>query len=246
MINSSIFNPLVTQRLFKNKNLKIAFWDSYILNNNITQNNMENMHELYFEFLNGGILKKYRDKGIYNRTIYHVVSGYLYSINHYEKMLMTFIRKTSNKNFIDVMCKNILEIVKFENNNYKFESKLSDLWNNGIVIKNGHLERWFDETHSDKDKSIDLLLNYLTKSTKDINFIYDTLKKLKTYVDMYPQKVIKCLKLLVKRTTNLPNEEIKEYLDDERLKNNPNIKGDYDDLVRILFDRDPYYGKFYS
>ena len=161
-------------------------------------------------------------------------------------MLMTFIRKTSNKNFIDVMCKNILEIVKFENNNYPFESKLSDSWNNDIVIKNGHLERWFDETHSDKDKSIDLLLNYLTKSTKDINFIYDTLKKLKTYVDMYPQKVIKCLKLLVKRTTNLPNEEIKEYLDDERLKNNPNIKGDHDDLVRILFDRDPYYGKFYS
>ena len=54
---------------------------------------------------------------------------------------------------------------------------------------------------------------------------------------MYPQKVIKCLKLLVEKIIYLPNEEIEEYLNDERLKNNSHIKSDYDDLVRILFVR---------
>ena len=233
----------IIRRLFKSKNLKIAFWDSYILNN-LTQDNMEHMYKLYSEFLNGAILNKYHDKGIYNRTIHHVALGYLHSLKHCKKMLITFIENPSNKNSIDVMCKSILEIVKSKNNKYKFENKLFDLWNNCIVIENGHLERWFDETHSDKDKSINLLLNYLTKSTKKIDFIGDTLKKLKKYIDMYPQKVIKCLKLLVEKIIYLPNEEIEEYLNDERLKNNSHIKSDYDDLVRILFDRDSHYGKF--
>ena len=130
--------------------LKIAFWDSYILNN-LTQDNMEHMYKLYSEFLNGAILNKYHDKGIYNRTIHHVALGYLHSLKHCKKMLITFIENPSNKNSIDVMCKSILEIVKSKNNKYKFENKLFDLWNRlpNFTLNILILVRSYDLTHSD-------------------------------------------------------------------------------------------------
>ena len=219
------------KKLFKSRNTKIAFWDSYILNN-LTRWNMKNLNELYGEFLNGAILNDYRCTRIYTRTISHVTLGYLHSLENCEQMLMKFISH-AKENSISIVCDTIKDVLKGNENSAQFDDKIEKLWVNERVIKYGHLEILFDLSNFDKKISINLLAKYLEKSNKPINYIKDTLVKLEKYIDIDAEKVLLCMKYLVSKTNYLPYNEIKKLLKNKKLPTDAN-NIHYKNLMNIL------------
>ena len=220
----------ITEIIFQNNKFRIAFWDSYILNN-LLHDSVNNMTKMYDEFLNGDILNNLHDKRIYTKTLEHIVLGYLYSIESCVRIFDKFIINADPKS-IKHVCYFVMNVLKQNSNTHKFEDNVEKLWKNNNIRKYGTSELWFDNIY-DKSKSLDLLLDYLKNTDKKFTTDVSTLMSLEKYIDEYPETVLKCIKYLIEKNDGHILQDLSVFLKNKKFHSDSKLESLYNEITSM-------------
>lgn len=194
-------DKLLDGKIFSNKDVKIAFWDSYVTNN-VNKHLLTHLYKLYKEFLNGKILCDLHEKDVYQSTIDHVVLGYLYDVENYDKLFNDFINFIDDDDDDDIQSINncgffISRILADNPNVDTFKDKIEFLWQNQKFIDHIDLISWSAKSPFDKKKTMELILQYMKRCTKKFSATLFLLDELDKYIDDYPFEVAQCIELFI-------------------------------------------------
>ncbi len=186
----------ILDKIFSSKKNKIAFWNSFVSFNSACENIMIVLHVLYNEFLNKSILNSMHEKYVYHSTIEHVILGYFYDIENFDKIFNSFISKADPASIRH--CGLFITRILAENQDVlKFKDKIIILWKNQDFINHANLETWFIQKPFEKKNNIELFLYYMQNYTDKSIPVEFPLVKLDEYIDDFPNEVAQCIQIFV-------------------------------------------------
>ena len=190
-------DDVILAKIASSRPTKIAFWDSFVsYTHDVHQNTLIHMYKWYDEFLNGPITKKMHEKGFYRSTIQYVTLGYLYDVEHFDKIFQKFV---CNEDPASIkFCGQFISNILAENPDIlKFKDKIILLWENQNFINHADLDMWFVHQPFDKKENIRLFLNYMQRHTGRFITWNFSIEELDGYIDDFPCDVVQCIKIFV-------------------------------------------------
>lgn len=199
-------------RIVSSKNTKISFWEAYVSWNQLYRYTFADLHAAYNVFLNKDLVRNLKRRQAFESTIDHVVLAYFYDLENADEMFEKFI-ETAEPSAMEHCIFQIGRILEGDKTDKKFNrNKLEKLWIHKS-FQNFNLERWFDKSPLEQEKTISLHLEHLQNFTGKLNLLMLTWKELDKYSDKFPKSVAKCIEqLIAKRENNYVNKEIKDIL----------------------------------
>lgn len=196
-------------KIASSKSNKIAFWESYVPFNQAREETLLCLHTWYREFLNGKISDGMHKREFYRSTIEHATLGYLYGIEHFDKIFEGFISSTEKESIYH--CGFIMfNILDGSPDVPKIKDKVIKLWKTRKFIDYARLDMWFAAEPFDKKENIGLFLNYMQNYHGELSFLNFPLDELEGYVDGFPYEVAQCIQIFVEKVeqgdlSNIPD-----------------------------------------
>lgn len=188
----------ILPKIFSNIANKLAFWESYVISNQVHLSTLSRLYVWYNEFLNNSITKSMHEREFYHLTIEHVTLGYLYCVKHYDEIFNRFISKADPESLS--YCGYFMTRVFSKNPDVaKFKDKIKKMWKTQSFIDHADLNMWFDQKPFDRKESIELFLNYLQLHPEELDPISFPFEKLEKYADEFPWDVAQCIQIFVSR-----------------------------------------------
>ena len=217
-------DKLLDGKIFSSKDVKIAFWDSYVINN-VNKHSLTHLYKLYREFLNGKILNGFHEKNVYQSTTEHVVLGYLYDVENYDKLFVDFISGADAQSINH--CGFFVSRILADNSDVAtFKDKIESLWQNQKFIDHVDLIRWSVKSPFDKKKTMELILQYMKRCREKFNATRFLLDELDEYVDDYPFEVAQCIQLFLNNLDSynyLPRRHMEDMIKSLLIKKIENV-----------------------
>lgn len=208
-------------RIASGRDAKAAFWESYVMWNDVYPHVFKDMLPLYREFSKKGAMRSGANRRASEYTIIHVMVAYFYGLEGADKPVRNLLGGSDDT--LQECARQVGGIIKDKADDHDFDKeRLVSLWKDQGLAR-CDLGMWLVNSPLDKRDTIALYRGHVVGHPRGISR-HAPVSHLAPYARNFPEEVADCLDALVDRCDGYVPEHVRDVLAILRCSDNAAVK----------------------
>lgn len=199
-------------RIRSGKEAKIAFWDGYVLLNDVHPHIFKDLLPWYAEFLGKNLIRGADGGRLYESTVAHAMLAYFYGLEGADRLVGKILAK-EDREAAEVCARQVGGMIKGKEEDEDFDKeKLAKLWRDASLGQ-CDLTMWFVNSPLDGKQTMTLYRDYIAGHRGAADPLYYPLDALCKHAGDFPAEVAECLDILLDRSGSYVPDKMYDVLE---------------------------------